>query len=61
LRVDSEPTPEERSLWVTVVAMERLRSLLLRSGDLATLAEVNGWFRQHAPAIRAIRDKMEPW
>lgn len=53
-------TPEERTLATIVQRMDRIRAAVHTAGDLVRLAEVDDWFRKHAPSIRAIREKLEP-
>lgn len=43
----------------SIDAMEKARAFAQSTGDLVKVAEIDGWFRQHAPVIRPIRDKLE--
>lgn len=60
-----EPPPEltrdELILARSVEFMERARTLAVTEGDLIRKAEIDNWFRQYAPVIRALREKTEPW
>ena len=50
---------EERKLALALDAMDKRRALAVTDGDLVVVAEIDGWFREHAAAIRPIRDKIE--
>lgn len=50
---------DERRLALAIDAMDKRRALAVSESDLLTQAECDAWFKQHAPAIRPIRDRME--
>ena len=50
---------EERKLALTIDLMDKRRALAVSDNDLVMIAEIDGWFKQHAPAIRPIRDRIE--
>lgn len=52
-------SPEERDLAEVLPRMDRIRAEVKKTGDLVKAAEVDAWFRQHAPAIRRIRNVLE--
>jgi hypothetical protein len=52
-------TEDERRLALAIDAMEKRRALAVTENDVLAQAEVDAWFKQHAPAIRPIRDRME--
>jgi hypothetical protein len=56
---DADLSREERQLAASIDAMEKTRVYAQTLGDLVKVAEVDDWFRQHAPVIRALRDKLE--
>lgn len=56
---DLDLTPEERQLAAALDAMEKTRAYAQSTGDLVKVAEVDGWFREHAKVVRALRDKLE--
>uniref|UniRef100_A0AB74UMP7 Uncharacterized protein n=1 Tax=Caulobacter phage BL57 TaxID=3348355 RepID=A0AB74UMP7_9VIRU len=51
--------PDEVAFAQRIESMERLRKHLKAAGDLVKLAEVDGWFRDHAAVIRRIRFQAE--
>lgn len=51
-------TAEERRLEAAIDAMEKARALAVTDGDLVKVAEIDDWFREHAPVIRRLRDKI---
>lgn len=53
-------TREEKALAKVILSMDRIRAALKLAGNLVKLAEVDQWFRDHAVAIRPVRDKLEP-
>ncbi len=52
-------TPEERKLAAALEAMEKTRAYARTAGDWIKLSEVDGWFKEHAGVVRALRDKLE--
>lgn len=60
---DVEPflNKDERAVAAAIDAMEKRRALAVADGDLEVQARVDAWFKQYAPLIREIRDKIEPW
>ncbi|AXQ68432.1 hypothetical protein HOT99_gp185 [Caulobacter phage CcrBL10] len=52
-------TNEEITFAGLIRAMEDARREARAVGDLLKSAEIDGWFKEHAPIIRAIRDKAE--
>ncbi|UTC28260.1 hypothetical protein GURKE_02290 [Brevundimonas phage vB_BpoS-Gurke] len=51
--------PSERWLALAIDAMDKNRRLAVLDNDLIKIAEIDAWFKSHAPAIRPIRDRME--
>jgi len=56
----SDLSPEDRDLAKMLPRMDNIRASLRQAGDFRRLAEVEGWFADHAPVIRRIRDRLEP-
>lgn len=52
-------TEDERRLASALDAMEKARAYAQGAGNLIKVAEIDDWFREHAPVIRALRDKQE--
>jgi hypothetical protein len=50
---------EEITFAGLIKAMEDARRQAREAGDLLKSAEIDGWFKEHAPIIRTIRDKAE--
>lgn len=52
-------TSEEHRLALSIDAMDKLRALAVSEGDILRTAQIDAWFKEHAAAVRRVRDKIE--
>ncbi|AFU87408.1 hypothetical protein CcrMagneto_gp238 [Caulobacter virus Magneto] len=52
-------TKDEITFAGLIKAMEDARRTAKAAGDLVSTAEIDRWFKEHAPIIREVRDKAE--